>query len=652
MGINFGSNYTQIEYRWKDWFSSSYLVKNFNPQYYDDGETYTIYGYDGPDVHISQIFKNSIPYSLENVYSQTENDEDKNDFEINYKSSFNTKLSLVPVGGSSQSTSYPDVSMYETGDNASTQIDAYGNLMTRGTVLTDEESFREGFSGTELTGSIPGTLTFTSGSTTVTGTGTSFTTDLNFQHHIRLLSDDNSFLTRIDYIVDDTTLELVNPYEGSSNTGEAICSYWYIREDTGTSYSVSSSCLTINAGTTNGSTLLVNREGDYLPFILNFHLSLSQRIENQEFIVGFEDNPLEPQQKAVIVFNGTSKNIIRCITSFADDSIEETEIKLPGNLSTDTLLSYEIDLTPNSVSFLVNNTVVATHKTHLPKPYAPLQIVLYSINTGTPVSNTKLKIDNIFFENVNQVQIGAIFQGEPIPIVGVAGANPINVSFGTPGGGTALPKMINTSFIKSEGAILANVYKRVLSYTVPDTFTGYLIKFTSFQGEAASSRVVSQTILGTFNNNTNSFSPGSFYTAPQWAPIVQANVTTAFAAGSGNTTLTITYTNELGVSNRSGTIVIPKGSAVNTRFDLTLASGDLGVRSIENITTNTTLTGVINILGLIQLAIHQDQSTTTQTETIFQPGSISFPANTILGIEYAGGTVAKSRNFDLLIQLV
>jgi hypothetical protein len=281
-----------------------------------------------------------------------------------------------------------------------------------------------------------------------------------------------------------------------------------------------------------------------------------------------------------------------------------------------------------------------------------LQIVLYSINTGTPVSNTKLKIDNIFFENVNQVQIGAIFQGEPIPIVGVAGSNPINVSFGTPGGGTALPKMINTSFIKSEGAILANVYKRVLSYTVPDTFTGYLIKFTSFQGEAASSRVVSQTILGTFNNNTNSFSPGSFYTAPQWAPIVQANVTTAFAAGSGNTTLTITYTNELGVSNRSGTIVIPKGSAVNTRFDLTLASGDLGVRSIENITANTTLTGVINILGLIQLAIHQDQSTTTQTETIFQPGSISFPANTILGIEYAGGTVAKSRNFDLLIQLV
>ena len=135
-------------------------------------------------------------------------------------------------------------------------------------------------------------------------------------------------------------------------------------------------------------------------------------------------------------------------------------------------------------------------------------------------------------------------------------------------------------------------------------------------------------------------------------PIVQADVTTAFAAGSGNVVLTITYTNEAGTAGRSGTITIPKGSALASRWDLVLQGADLGVTSIQNVTTATAQVGVVTLLGLVQLALHQDQSTTTQTETLYAPGAITFPAGTVLGIEYAGGTVSKQRTFDMLIQLV
>jgi hypothetical protein len=51
--------------------------------------------------------------------------------------------------------------------------------------------------------------------------------------------------------------------------------------------------------------------------------------------------------------------------------------------------------------------------------------------------------------------------------------------------------------------------------------------------------------------------------------------------------------------------------------------------------------------------VHQDQSAQpTFAETIYAPGAVSFPTGTVIGIEYAGGTVAKQRTFDLLLQLV
>lgn len=107
MTINFGSQFTQINYRWTQ-CKSVFLHKNIDAQFYEDNEKYTIYGYDEPDVHICQIWKNEIPYSLLGAYSQEQNDSDKLDFETNYKSTWGksinkrqpgNKASLVALAG-------------------------------------------------------------------------------------------------------------------------------------------------------------------------------------------------------------------------------------------------------------------------------------------------------------------------------------------------------------------------------------------------------------------------------------------------------------------------------------------------------------------------------------------------------------------------
>lgn len=227
----------------------------------------------------------------------------------------------------------------------------------------------------------------------------------------------------------------------------------------------------------------------------------------------------------------------------------------------------------------------------------------------------------------------------------------VSVVFGPPGGGSVLPGLINLYFSKSDGAIVANAFKRVLTYTVPAGRAGYLIRNTTSQAEVALSRVVAETNMGSIAISTNVFTDGAAYISPQWAAIVQAEVMTAVAGGPGNVTLTVTYVNEVGTAGRTGTILIPRGSAVGSRWDMTLQGTDIGVQDITAVSAAPLVAGVAKLLGFIQLSIHHDQNTGS-LETIYAPGAISFPAGTIIVVEYAGGTVSKQRTLSVLVQLV
>jgi len=230
---------------------------------------------------------------------------------------------------------------------------------------------------------------------------------------------------------------------------------------------------------------------------------------------------------------------------------------------------------------------------------------------------------------------------------------PIPVSFSLPAV-ASLPKMISLYYNQSIGAILANAYKRALTYTVPTGYNGYLIRYSSYQAEAAQSRVISELGMGTLNIVTNVFSGGAVanvYGAPQWSGNVQLEITEQIGSAA-NVTVTITYTNELGVSARTATCVITKSSIVGGRWEPVLQSGDLGVQSVQNMSVSPTSTsGAVKLLGFIQLGYHEDGGVTA-LETIYAPGATTFPSGTILGIEHQGGTVSKTRRFDILLQLV
>jgi hypothetical protein len=101
MAISIAGQYTQREYRWTQ-FKAIAASKAFLHQHADDGEIYTIWGYDGPEVHICNIWKNAVPYAvIDSGYSQAQNDSDKSDFETNYLALSNKALGPRDTDGAS-----------------------------------------------------------------------------------------------------------------------------------------------------------------------------------------------------------------------------------------------------------------------------------------------------------------------------------------------------------------------------------------------------------------------------------------------------------------------------------------------------------------------------------------------------------------------
>jgi hypothetical protein len=217
---------------------------------------------------------------------------------------------------------------------------------------------------------------------------------------------------------------------------------------------------------------------------------------------------------------------------------------------------------------------------------------------------------------------------------------------------TALPNMVDLYFRATDGAIVAAQFKRAVTYTVPTGYSGYLIRFTTYQGEVAFSRFVTETPMGTLSFPTNAYVGGSAYVAPQFSGVVEAEVTTQLGSAN-NVTVTVTYTNQDGVAGRTGTFTIPKSSIVGTRISLVRQAGDIGVRAITGMSAAPSGgAGVIKVLGFIQLAWHNDVATTFGVDTQYPQGAIAFPEGTVLGLEYSGGTVAKDRILEALMQLV
>jgi hypothetical protein len=92
MTININSPVTVSSF-WVAFKSAAITIKALPVQYDDDGIKYTIFCLDNQIAYICNIWKSTVPSDVITSYSQSQNDTDKSDFETNYKTTANAKLS-------------------------------------------------------------------------------------------------------------------------------------------------------------------------------------------------------------------------------------------------------------------------------------------------------------------------------------------------------------------------------------------------------------------------------------------------------------------------------------------------------------------------------------------------------------------------------
>lgn len=86
--MNFGSHIVRV-WTWAQW-KTIQASKNIVLQLEDDGSKYTIYGYDGPEVHLCTIWIGDIPDGVKRGgVDPDQNTADKADFETNFKPTAN-----------------------------------------------------------------------------------------------------------------------------------------------------------------------------------------------------------------------------------------------------------------------------------------------------------------------------------------------------------------------------------------------------------------------------------------------------------------------------------------------------------------------------------------------------------------------------------
>src|SRR5579871_1042567 len=279
--------------------------------------------------------------------------------------------------------------------------DSDGALRARASVLTGRVNFRDDFSGASLNTALTGTLTFTAGSVNVTGTGTTFTTQLTRDMYIKLNSDTETAWTKVRAVLSDTSLQLEQGYLGTTGGPAASSSTkWPTRTGSGGSFTVGSSLVNILSGTTNGARTFIFHDLDTALIHIDFiALSISQRLATQTGFAGIFDSVASPVQQAAFIFDGTVNTVVRCRSSFsaAATDTQETVVTLPFGLTTNlTTVNYSIDITANKVIFTIAGAVVATHSYHTPEQWTLMDAGVGIVNTATAASTTTISTDMAF----------------------------------------------------------------------------------------------------------------------------------------------------------------------------------------------------------------------------------------------------------------
>lgn len=212
----------------------------------------------------------------------------------------------------------------------------------------------------------------------------------------------------------------------------------------------------------------------------------------------------------------------------------------------------------------------------------------------------------------------------------------------TVGGSNASPNTL--VFSGNAAPAVASQYTPVAQYTVP---SGRLLTPVSFRSLSATagyySSLVSLINFGQFVMNTNTWTAGNAVIQPRFMFSMFLQVTTQTAT---NTTVTVTYTNDQGVTGRTATASLPNATKVGARIQFTPMAGDNGVLAVTNVTQSPNATGAFIMYGANTITYHRNQTANTLYETQFAIEQVYVPGDIISLEIYATSTTAVYREIE------
>jgi len=323
----------------------------------------------------------------------------------------------------------------------SATVDPGGNICTRGPVLTDEGGFRCNFSNTSIWVDI-GTCTATNGSPTVTGTGFDLI-DLHPGDYFALTGQEASLVQIESFTA--TAITLSGNWGGTTATAIGLRALTAPRNTAGGTITIASGQATIASGTTIGAETGFFRSVDTLPLVGICRLSLSQRIANQTFYLGFADNkdPSLAKSYAWFAFDGTTNTIVKGQTGRNPIAVPSASEQQSQNLtiaSTATAQEFRIELLKDRAIFAVGNVVNNTNTITVPLAGDHMYLVAQWVNGGSaPATSSNAVLDFIACNNANEVTTYPISR-EPQPI-NTAQINGVAPSMGSGTNGTGVQRV-------------------------------------------------------------------------------------------------------------------------------------------------------------------------------------------------------------------
>lgn len=321
--------------------------------------------------------------------------------------------------------SYPDPYSYlnraTRGERSTVTIDGDGNLQVRAVTFSDEGSFRYDFSGSSIyqtyttTG---GVFTFTNGSdlVTVSGSFDFLTSDIDQGGYIKLNNQAESYLVQIDYVINSTSLKLVNVYTNANASLNQLDYSDFFANSASGSISVANSLISLVSAVTNGDDLYIRHDGDYHPIKIAAKFSVSQRIAGQEISFGAYND--DKSQYAGVLLDGTSSTSGKFVTSSSSNSsdVETTTFVYPFASNSSSSLRYQIDVQGDKCSLIIEEQIVAVHYNHIPTNYIDLYLKLGIKNTTTTASATTVSCDFMFLQNENTTEVTQSYRNNSMSV--------------------------------------------------------------------------------------------------------------------------------------------------------------------------------------------------------------------------------------------